>query len=329
MRKPIFCTLLLICIYLLATANASAQETYGYSEVVYDDSIGAVYGNSVTEIDYNSDYYYDAYVESYLYENGNLVDSNYAESATGTASALTAAWADPNSEYTETGYHDLYVRFSDEEKYPEGCSPCDGCNTDCYWDNWYYYDAYGFSFATTGSYGPWFDSFGQGPATYLENNQEEYLGDTSASLLTPDTAVQFVNVSVDDGTPVSFGSDFTNTPSANVSVPCGGERFKVIVKFNLPQNSGSCCAQQNSRINVFSTSKFEFAYYAVYGYSWRFFPSTSPSEANNTNPPLAVAFLRRKADNSGSSDTLRVVVGGSYQSHDSYSTPANVHMICN
>jgi hypothetical protein len=97
---------------------------------------------------------------------------------------LTAAWADPNAEYTETGYHDLYVRFGNEDKYPEGCMPCDGCNTDCYWDNWYYYDAYGFSFASTGNYGPWFDLFGEGPATYLENNDEEYLGETSASIVT-------------------------------------------------------------------------------------------------------------------------------------------------
>lgn len=184
MRKPILWAMILLGICCLAVPNANAQQTYEYSTIVYDDSIGAVYGNSVTEIDYNSDYYYDAYVESYLYENGILVDSNYAESATGTASALTAAWANPDAEYTETGYHDLYVRFGNEERYPEGCMPCDGCNTDCYWDNWYYYDAYGFSFVNTGNYGPWFDLLGEGPPTYIENNQEEYLGETSASLTT-------------------------------------------------------------------------------------------------------------------------------------------------
>src|SRR5437016_12869456 len=135
-------------------------------------------------------------------------------------------------------------------------------------------------------------------------------------------------------TPVSFESgpnaQFEGVRyRANVNVSCGGERFKVVVKFNLPQYSASCCSAGNSRINVFSTSKFEFSENPVYAYSWRFFPSSSPPAAPNTSPPLAVAFLKRKADGSGSSNTLRVVVGGSYQGGQSYSTPANVNLNCN
>ncbi len=130
------------------------------------------------------------------------------------------------------------------------------------------------------------------------------IGHDSDSVTTPGADVQFVNVAVDDGTPISFESgpnaQFEGVQyRANANVPCGGERFKVVVKFNLPQYSASCCSAGNSRINVFSASKFEFSENPVYAYSWRFFPSSSPPAAPNTSPPLAVAFLKRKADGSG------------------------------
>lgn len=153
----------------------------------------------------------------------------------------------------------------------------------------------------------------------------------AAEISIPGSDVQFVNVAVDDGTPVSFGdgTDEAVAYKANLNVSCGGERFKVVVKFNLPQHSASCCGGLNSRISVLPTSKFQLTEHPVYGYLYRFFPDSSPPAAPETNPPLGVAFVRRKADASGSSNTLRVVVGGSYESHDSYSTVANVHLICN
>jgi hypothetical protein len=142
--------------------------------------------------------------------------------------------------------------------------------------------------------------------------------------------VTFINVAVNDGTPVNFvsGGQEGIPWLANVNVSCGGERFKVVIRFSLPQYSASCCTKENTRINVFSNGKFDFAYYDLYGYSWRFFPDTSPNTAPDTTPPLAVAFLRRNEITDATNNTLRILVGGSYQSHDSYSTPANVHLIC-
>ena len=318
MRKPILCTMILLGIWCLATSTANAQQTFEYSTVVYDDSMGAVYGNSVTEIDYNSDYYYDAYVESYLYENGILVDSNYAESPTGTASALTAAWADPNSEYTETGYHDLYVRFGNEDKYPEGCRPCDGCNTECYYDNWYYYDAYGFSFVNTGSYGPWFDLFGEGPAIYLENNEEEYLGETSASLTL--LAVRFSDASLVD-TNRSAEFDGFNVANLNMSTEtgpnaCGGDNFVVKVRFHLPDYSASCCNNPTTTfVKLAGSSKFHFV-----GDGFVFY--------GNDTPAYVLVYLKRNLDGSGSANSVQISVGGAYQSGESYRGQGTVHLVC-
>src|SRR5437762_1234851 len=78
-KKTIFSTALLFFTLALASISAHAQLTYEYSDISYDDTTGTVEGYSATEIDYWSAYYYQAYVESYLYNDSTaqLMDYGY------------------------------------------------------------------------------------------------------------------------------------------------------------------------------------------------------------------------------------------------------------
>jgi hypothetical protein len=130
-----------------------------------------------------------AYVDGELYDqNGTLLDAEWDEEDF-IAQVNTSASANPGTVYTEVGYHDVIARYyyEDIERGPEGCMPCDGCNTDCYYfyDNWWWEDPFGFRFANTGYYGPWWDIYGFGPPAEIENDETISLGQTSQSLQTP------------------------------------------------------------------------------------------------------------------------------------------------
>lgn len=186
MRKPLFCAILVLGLCCLAASRAKAQQTYEYSEIAYDDSTNTVQGYSATEVDYYTSYSYDAYVEGYLYDQSdNLLDSGYAEDSY-LAEVYTSASADPDIEYTVDSYHDVIAVYYYEEidKSPDGCWPCDGCNTDCYYfyDNTFWYDPFGFSSLSPGYYGSWWNLFGDGPPGEVENDEYDYLGSTSASV---------------------------------------------------------------------------------------------------------------------------------------------------
>jgi len=227
----------------------------------------------------------------------------------------------PDSTYTAVGFHKAIADLWDyQPSYPYHI---------------FYYDNYNFSsFQNQGIYAPWYYYFlSPGFQPIQRNTAPIPVGSTYDldSVSTSGDDVEFVNVAVDDGTPVSFGPGMEELVpyKANVNVSCGGERFKVVIRFNLPQYSSSCCSAGNSIIKPGKDSKFELTQNPVYGYSYRFFPATSPPAAPDASPPLAVVFVRRKADGSGSLNTLRVVVGGGYQGGQSYSTPANIHLNCN
>jgi hypothetical protein len=219
MRKPIFCAALLTLILCLAASKASAQETWEMTAIWYDDSTNTVYGYSATEIDYYCEYDYSAYVEGYLYnQNGSIVDSGWDEEPD-VAEVYTSASANSSAGYTQVGFHDVVERYYREviDRSPDGCWPCDGCYTDCYYfqDDFYWYDTYGFSFISPGYYGPWWDIYGYGPATEVEDDEYEDLGETSASVTTasPDHLVVVRDQSgytnlLPDGSTCQYGNFF-------------------------------------------------------------------------------------------------------------------------
>src|ERR1051326_4766245 len=178
MKTPILCAMIVLSFCILATTRANAQQTYEYSEITYDGSSDAVYGYSATEIDYACSDNYSAYVEGYLKDPyGTTLDSGY-DVHPYFAEVYTSASADQDTEYVVESYHDVIARYysDDVEKSPEGCMPCDGCNTDCYYyqEDYYWWDPYGFSSSGhTGNYGSWVSFFGDGP--YVEVEDDEYI----------------------------------------------------------------------------------------------------------------------------------------------------------
>jgi hypothetical protein len=167
MKKILFfAALLAVCCF--APSHVNAQGTYEYSAILYDDSTNTINGYSATEVDYYVAADYEAYVEGYLYDDSSaqLLDSGSAEDYS-IAEVYTTASLNSGDEYEVDSYHDVIATYyyEDIEKSPEGCLPCDGCNTDCYYfyDNWFWYDPLGFSSLSPGYYGPWWevDGFGQ------------------------------------------------------------------------------------------------------------------------------------------------------------------------
>jgi hypothetical protein len=168
-----------------AASRSNAQGVSFHTEISYDDNTNTVWGYSSTEIDYASSYYYNAYVDGCLFENGQLVDSGSDQEAH-LAEVYTSASADPGVEYTlNSYYYEIAIYYyQDIEKSPEGCMPCDGCNTDCYYyyENWYWYDPYGFSFINPGYYDSWGYLYGYGPPAYIEDDEYNYQGYDSKSV---------------------------------------------------------------------------------------------------------------------------------------------------
>ena len=199
MKKSLICAALLIFISCLAATRSNAQQVFLFSQssceqngVDCESSVeldgGIIWGYSATEVDYWTSDDYSAYVDGELSDQNGLLDAEWDEEY-GIAEVYTSAFAHPGTIYTERGYHDVIARYyyEDIEKGPEGCSPCDGCNTDCYYfyDNWYWSDPFGFSFMNGGYFSDWENLYGYGPPAEIENDETIYLGQTSQSLRTP------------------------------------------------------------------------------------------------------------------------------------------------
>lgn len=143
--------------------------------------------------------------------------------------------------YTEVGAHDVIAQYYYEDivKGPEGCSPCDGCNTDCYYfyDNWWWYDPFGFSFANTGYYGPWWNIYGFGPYNEIENDEVIPLGETTQSLQTPapDHLVSFFDQ-----------AGYTNQ---TLTGTCATQYFIRQVAFQIVSSDGSAIGTVNIKEN--------------------------------------------------------------------------------
>ena len=193
MKKLFCCAALFFCLYSLPL-QTNAQQTFGFSQVVYDDTSNTVFGFSTTIVDYVGAFHYSAYVEGYLYNQaGDLLDSGYDENYF-FAEVVTIAPAFPITQYTLYSDHYLVARYFVTVDVRE-CDPycyycfdyfldpycdyyCYGCYRNSWWDPW------GFSFLGPGYYGPWWYFYGYGPPANLEV-EYIYLGTTSDSIITP------------------------------------------------------------------------------------------------------------------------------------------------
>jgi hypothetical protein len=106
---------------------------YGYTQHWYDRDAFMAIGYSATDLDYNAQVYYDAYVEGYLYLNDGMVWAKGSDSSlAGHAVAFTAAYVSPSSQYSF--YSDHYVRAHQSKL---STTDCENCTL--------YYDPYCFS----------------------------------------------------------------------------------------------------------------------------------------------------------------------------------------
>jgi len=218
MKKLVFSLLFLVAFSCLLASSANAQGAYYYSQISYDDDSSLVSGYSATEIDYSTSWYYNAAVDAYLYdEYGNLLDCG-TDQEPNFAEVDTVTYGDPGTDYRLDTYNyevDIYY-YVDIEREPEGCMPCDGCNTDCYYyyENWYWYDPFGFSFSPYGYYDSWWYSYGYGPPTYIEDdeyNEKAESHDWAAAYKVNISAAQTVN----DGDSPTFSVNITGNVTAN------------------------------------------------------------------------------------------------------------------
>jgi hypothetical protein len=110
--------------------------------------------------------------------------------------------------------------------------------------------------------------------------------------------------------------------SANLNInSCGGERFAVKVRFNLPPESAACCDDPTkSFARLRGNNKFQLAPSLVDGTTTDFF--------GNDSPPFVIVYLRRRADGGGTDNTLAIQVGGRYPSGQTYTGQGFVHLIC-
>jgi len=132
-------------------------------------------------------------------------------------------------------------------------------------------------------------------------------------------AVRFVTASEPD---TSSSAQFNLFNSANLNTSsCGGERFTIKATFQLPQFSSGCCSNPTTSFVILpGDNKFQFAPSPVDPADYAFF--------GNDSPPYVLVYLRRRANNVGTNDSIRIVVGGTYQNGESYSGMATVHAIC-
>lgn len=103
--------LALLLFYGLAAREAKAQTAYGVSTVGYDAITNLVSGYSATELDYLSTWYYDPYVEAYLYRNNTVVDSD-AHQGYGMAMTITNATGIMGSQYTNLSDHYVVAYYA-------------------------------------------------------------------------------------------------------------------------------------------------------------------------------------------------------------------------
>jgi len=158
------------------------------------------------------------------------------------------------------------------------------------------------------------DAWFFGPFGVCDYTPEEVLREALCEVL----AVRFLKAS-EPGT--SNSADFNQFNSANLNTSsCSGLRFSIKATFQLPQFSAGCCNNPlTSFVKLSDDNKFEFAPLPD-GTIYDFF--------GNDSPPHVIVYLRRRANNAGTTDSVRIVVGGTYQSGESYTGQGTVHPKC-
>ncbi|HEX8149792.1 MAG TPA: hypothetical protein VF591_21610 [Pyrinomonadaceae bacterium] len=172
----------MLCLCVLPQ-QARAQYVYGTSAIGYDDNTKEVFGYSSTELDYYAGYYYDPYVEGFMYDqyNYNPISSGYNRGFAYYWPAEVGTYHWPALADTE------YDVFSDHYVIAAWSTSVQVCDdyyfSGCWADYWY--DAWGYGFLGGGDYGaPWW-WWGNWYGGYVPE-RTYYLGTTGVYIITPE-----------------------------------------------------------------------------------------------------------------------------------------------
>ncbi|HWS99997.1 MAG TPA: NBR1-Ig-like domain-containing protein [Pyrinomonadaceae bacterium] len=183
MKRSTLCAIAFAVLSLVLVAQqAQAQYAYGISAIAYDDQTQTVYGYSATEVDYYAGYYYDPYVEGFMYDQYNYwpIDSGSSRGYESFIDAEVYTYkygALPNTEYDVISDHYVIAYWSTsvvvcDEYYYSNC-------TADYW-----YDPWGYSFFGGGNYGSPYWWWGNYYGGYVPE-RTFYLGTTGVGIVTP------------------------------------------------------------------------------------------------------------------------------------------------
>ena len=183
MKISKLCTIAFAVLALvLISQKAQAQWAYGISAIDYDDQTQTVYGYSATEVDYYAGYYYDPYVEGFMYDQYNYgpIDSGWSRGYEDLIDAEVYTYkygALPNTEYDVISDHYVIAYWSTSVVV---CEPYyySGCTAD------YWYDPWGYSFFGGGDFGSPYWWWGNYYGGYVPE-RTFYLGSTGVGIITP------------------------------------------------------------------------------------------------------------------------------------------------
>src|ERR1700688_1280631 len=124
-------TVLGALLVVFGAISAAAQQVIGYSEILSSTNSTHIDTWSETDMDANTAYYYDAYVEGYLFQNNSLVIDGYAQGNPYAGGGFTEPLTVGDT-YEIDSYHYLIQYFSYQDAYGN-----------YYYDTPYYYLADG------------------------------------------------------------------------------------------------------------------------------------------------------------------------------------------
>lgn len=163
------------------------------------------------------------------------------------------------------------------------------------------------------------------------NQQCEYTPlNVIAEALANILAVKFIDAAlVDTSRTASFDASVTGSYNSTLNVntttgpdACGGDRFTIKVRFELPFNSASCCnsSSTDNFVTLSDDNKFEFAPSPIDDIKYAFF--------GNDRPAHVLIYLRRKRDGSGTTNRVNISVAGTRTNGDPYAGKGFVRLVC-
>lgn len=171
-------------LFLFTQHKAKAQYVVISSSLTYNPTTNQVIGISQTEMDYYTQIYYQAYVEGYLYKQGesNPVSSGSNANSPGynsVASVTTQVSGSPNNYYSVQGRHTIGIIYQ---------TYC-GSSGFVFWSDPYFYNYYG-----AYAYGPTATIYGRSQM-YCAGLYQRYInfGTTNNSITVPPLTVNITN----------------------------------------------------------------------------------------------------------------------------------------